>query len=604
LQNSDGESIYVLHNITRIGKSAVAQCVAKLLDGPGTGALVSSFFFSSSSDNATRKTAKLLFPTLAHQFSCRSQEFAERISKQLRGNRDAVTGDFHTQFDYLIARPLKLPFNEETPIPFIIDALDECEDGNAPKILSLLLEQLPGIRRLKVLVTTRPERHIRTALPMAPCQHYKQFPLQSIEGSVVEREIRSYIDHSLCEEQVRRALPELTPWQPTGKQKDRLVTLSGKLFCIASTAVSLLLKPAGGLRRLDHLLGDVPPRAMGIMHNAYTQIINAAEPDSIDFQDIIGTLVLLYNPLPCKALAALIGVDENGIPVDEDRVVGLLCTLHSILAPSSDEHTFEVHHASFRDFVCSRNHRVKDTEDPDLHIDPKRHHLRTAKRCLRVMNDCLESTLRCLELDEWHLLQAEMRRCIRDQVPPHLAYACTYWACHLAEGLDSSADIDHELKQRLDHFACERLLVWLQMLSIIGCLDVAYQSLDTVRNLKQRDDSPKQIGITTYLGFWHGSLNANSSATDIALEVINDGCRLIQRNFGILHRSPMNIHRSVLPFIPRKSALFRIHGVQQSQPCTSWFYGYICRIQFVPKGSYYMYDFIRSWFGRFTGSSR
>ena len=97
-------------------------------------------------------------------------------------------------------------------------------------------------------------------------------------------------------------------------------------------------------------------------------IIRDAQPDPIDdwtahFQTCVGTIVLLHDPLPCDALAQLIGIDI-GI------ILGTLSNLHSLLAPSAETRTFRVHHKSFPDFISDPNRCT-----PPLRIDRTVHNV-------------------------------------------------------------------------------------------------------------------------------------------------------------------------------------------------------------------------------------
>jgi len=192
---------------------------------------------------------------------------------------------------------------------------------------------------------------------------HEQFHLHDIEDSIVEADIRLYIEFRLSEREVRKALCTLRPpfWRPSEEQKERLVGISGKLFIIASTAASFILDPRqlDPARQLTLLLDGVSPTNFSgskyttIMDHMYMQIIKAAQPDPIGdwvdrFQTFVGTITLLRDPLPCDALAGLLGVDVNDI-------LRALANLHSLLAPKGEQQAFRIHHKSFPDFISDPN---------------------------------------------------------------------------------------------------------------------------------------------------------------------------------------------------------------------------------------------------------
>ena len=311
---------------------------------------------------------------------------------------------------------------------------------------------------------------------------HEQFHLHDIEDSIVEADIQLYIEFRLSEGEVRKALRALRPpfWRPSGEQKERLVGISGKLPIIASTAASFILDPRqlDPARQLALLLDGVSPtdfsgsRHTTIMDHMYTQIIKAAQPnptgDWVDrFQTFVGTITLLRDPLPCDALAGLLGVDVNDI-------LRALANLHSLLAPKGEPQTFRIHHKSFPDFISDPN-RCK--LGPEFFIEPRTHHLRIAMECLRVMDRDLRPNICNLTPDEWYKNRAQLRSRILDYISPHLAYACTYWASHLNAGLDYEVGPDAEVTFLLEVFAYKHLLPWVEALSIIGRVDTVVPSL-------------------------------------------------------------------------------------------------------------------------------
>jgi len=532
MNDHGGKSIYILYGVAGIGKSTVAKTVAERAAKDGT--LGASFFFSRDEDN--RKSAKSFFNTLAYHLAYRYPVIAERINVALEEDPELVERDPIQQFNRLIAKPLQMPVGGENPILLVIDALDECEENDAETIFSLFAR----IERLRIFITARPERHIRSIFTRY--HNHNQFHLHDISQAIVEADIRTYLEFRLSTEQVHKALPDLIPpnWQPTAEQMDALVGISGKLFIIAATAASFILDgkhidPAKRLAVLLHGVSDIDfygSKHTTAMDEVYMKIIRAAQPDPINdwtvhFQACVGTIVLLHDPLPCDALAQLIGIDIR-------IILGTLSNLHSLLAPSADTQTFRVHHKSFPDFISNLDRCILD---PQLRIDQTAHNFRIAMRCLYIMDHFLMQNLCGLEPSEWHMDRAQILHRTQHKVSPCLAYACTHWASHLTAALSSGAELGSEAKDRLERLASKHLLTWLEALSVIGRMDTAYTSLDVVRTIE----------------WW-------SQFPEIVQELFNDGCRFIQRSPGVLHSFPMQIYHSALAFAPRITALFRTHG--------------------------------------------
>jgi len=448
------QSIYVLHGVAGIGKSTVSKSVAER--AAAIGALGGSFFFSRSEE--TRKTARSLFPTLAYQLSSHNREFNRQLNMSLQDDRGAAGHNLQQQFSSLLSRPLQLLAAERHPILIVIDALDECEEQDGVAVLAILENEIYPIQRLKVFITSRPERHIRNAL--AEYRNHEEFCLQDIEQSVVEADIRLYLDSRLSKEAVQRALPELPtpPWQPTPQQMDALVRMSGKLFIIASTAATFVLdtKQLAPEGQLDILLSSLSSMdSSGSRHtfldDMYMQIIRAACPERMGswvdhFQIIVGTVTLLQDPLPYDTMASLLDLGASNI-------IRMLSNLHSLFAPGAKDQIFRIHHKSFPDFITDPDRREHSCE---FYIDRSAHHLRIAKRCLIIMIGQLKHCKR----HDWS------ENCV---LLPDLVYACTYWASHLVLGTECDSILcpDEEVRQLLQSFASQHTWAWINMLCSI-----------------------------------------------------------------------------------------------------------------------------------------
>jgi len=334
-------------------------------------------------------------------------------------------------------------------------------------VLGILAREIPRLLRLKVFITTRPERHIRNEL--AKYETHEQFCLQDIEQSVVEADIRLYLGSRLSQEEVRQALPELPlpPWQPTPQQMDTLVHMSGKLFIIAATAATFILdgKRLAPKEQLEILLSGLSPRdSSGSRHtfldNMYLQILRAACPEQASpwigrFQIIVGAITLLQESLPCNALAELIGIYVSDIAT-------MLSNLHSLFAPGAKDQIFRIHHKSFPDFITDPNRREHSCQ---FYIDRAAHHLRIAKCCLIVMNSNLG---RHRNLHEWNKDLAQ-HHCQQGVISPHLTYVCAYWASHLvlAAEIKNTSAPDDRVKQLLERFASQHISAWIDVLGRI-----------------------------------------------------------------------------------------------------------------------------------------
>ena len=61
-----------------------------------------------------------------------------------------------------------------------------------------------------------------------------------------------------------------------------------------------------------------------------------------------------------------------------------------------------------------------------------------------------------------------------------LGYACRFWTKHLVEIPSSGCDSE-EVHKAIDEFFTKHLLFWIEVLVVMGCLDVSVHALNDIR---------------------------------------------------------------------------------------------------------------------------
>ena len=463
----------MLDGLAGIGKSTVARTVAQKTYRRGL--LGASFMFSRGEDD--RKSAKFFFSTIAFQLSQYSQEIALRIGESLEHKPDASGKQLQDQLQDLIIQPLQsCEQASKSTILIVIDALDECDEQDAERLLSLFLQEIRKVPNLKIFFTTRPERHILNILHRY--KSYQLYRLHDIEDSIVKGDVHRYLLHELSSQAVEAALPELDPppWTPSPSELNTLANAAGKLFIIASTAIKFLLDdrrcdPKAQMRDLMQAIavGTTGVTPLNTLDGVYTQILSVAIPrnSSTDilnrFHSVVGTIALLRDPLPLRHLAILLRVDTNDIK-------RALLHLRSIIFLSGPEETPRIYHKSFPDFITDPK---RCSHDPRFYVSIGIQHVRIARNCFRVMDEQLRENICDLKFPEKYLDNHEIQHLLGDRISRELQYACLHWATHLF-----SAGKDNNLSALLERFSFVHLLHWLEVLSLIGRLEVGYIALD------------------------------------------------------------------------------------------------------------------------------
>ncbi|KAF9071329.1 hypothetical protein BDP27DRAFT_1322335 [Rhodocollybia butyracea] len=145
----DSPSVYWLCGLEGAGKSAVAQTLAETYAESTT--LTASFFFGRS--DSSRNNAHRLFTTIAFQLAFAIPQLCGVIESVIQNEPAVLTSSIETQFERLILRPCFEVSEGPSPVDQrrILWAI-----GNG-------IRQSAHILPFKILITSRPEPHIRDA---------------------------------------------------------------------------------------------------------------------------------------------------------------------------------------------------------------------------------------------------------------------------------------------------------------------------------------------------------------------------------------------------------------------------------------------------------
>jgi hypothetical protein len=460
------------------GKSTLARTVAR--EYYNRGRLGASFFFSRGKEDVSH--AGEFFTSIAIQLAGHSPALGDLIRKAISSNPHVASQVRRDQWKLLILEPLsKLEAGSlQQPLVLVIDALDECDGDNDIRGILQLFSKVKtlGTVGLRIFVTSRPETPIRLGFHNMPGILHQDLILHEIPQGTVDNDILVFLEYKFGI--IRDESYGLPPHWPGQKYIDKLVLSAHGLFIYAATICRFIEEsiqdfPADNLLRLilpdegltSALPGDIrnintfesPTKELDMM---YTQVLehsfkNVRHPKNKEqlaaiFRQVVGTIVILFDPLSLTAISRLLNMDDEIIKKRLER-------LRSVLeVPNRQEHAIRLLHPSFRDFLLDD----KRCCSQQFWVEEKKAHGFLAEYCVRLMSGQLRKDISRLHTPGV-LAKDVQGDTIKHCLPAELQYACTYWVRHLQRCETSLFD-----NGPVHVFLCEHLLHWIEALSLIG----------------------------------------------------------------------------------------------------------------------------------------
>ncbi|KAF2467852.1 uncharacterized protein BDR25DRAFT_291261 [Lindgomyces ingoldianus] len=515
--DKNSKPIFWLNGAAGTGKSTIARTVARAFANQQQ--LGASFFFKRG--EGERGNATRFFTTIATQLAHRVSGLGLGIKKAIEADPAICEKTLKDQFEKLILHPLlDMAHPPALVLLVVIDALDECEPDNDIRLVLQLLSRTRDLKlvSLRVFVTSRPELHIRLGFKELPDGTFEDLILHEVAEQTIQHDIRVYFEHELARVRKERSLS--SGW-PTLDQIKALVEQAVPLFIFAATACRYIGDRRDNPRKRLEIILEYQKAKVSKLNATYLPILNQLFDDedeedrgrwACDFQDIVGSIVLLETPLSTASLARLLLISKDDISCRLD-------SLHSVLSiPDRDDIPVRLLHLSFREFLVDASKKEKSP----FWVDEIARHERLASHCLQLMSgpnglqqnmcDLQPGTLRS-EVDEGR---------ITSNLSPELQYACRYWVYHLKQ---SQRLVDDKAA---DTFFQKHFLHWLEAMSLIGETNKCVSLLEALSTL----------------------VKASNSALSAFLQ---DARRFTLRFRHVLQNAPLQIYSSALIFAPESS---------------------------------------------------
>ena len=566
-EDVDGECIFWLKGMAGTGKSTISRTVAQTFADRGQ--LGASFFFKRGERD--RENARLFFSTIVHELVRQIPALRPHIQKAIDDDPGIAGRALKEQFDKLIFQPLRANPTQARSSILVIDALDECDRNHVHIILSQL-------RRLsdtntRVFLTSRPELPIRLGFDKMDAKMHRDVILHDIPPRTIQHDIWVYLKHELT--RIRDDHPDqsLAPDWPGVQALGTLTQLAVPLFIVAATICRFVSELNGNpLKRLDQIL-DQPIGQRSQLESTYLPVLSqmvigvedVEEKEKLcrDFRAIVGSIVLLANPLSTVSLAKLLDVEKTDVD-DQLRL------LHSVLWVPTDPNA-PVHslHLSFREFLVKKSHSALGRQ---FTIDESTTHGYLADKCLTLLQSSEGLRKDICQLERPGALRNEINNAtIETCIPQHLQYACRYWVYHIQHSGRKIGDGDDVARFLRQHF-----LHWLECLSLLDNVFESIGLIDILQSIVADDDCQ----IMTFL---------------------QDARRCVLTFNSIAAQAPLQVYGSAWHFCPSKSIVKntfqeqRLQNIQvarglpeQWSACLQTFEGHsnwVTSVVFSPDGS-------------------
>ncbi|KAF2183679.1 hypothetical protein K469DRAFT_634847 [Zopfia rhizophila CBS 207.26] len=529
-EDPSGECIFWLNGMAGTGKSTISRTVSQSFADKGE--LGASFFFKRGERD--RSNAALFFGTITSQLINKEPTLASYVRAAIEADDAISRKAMKEQFEKLILKPLgNLNGDPDNPkrIVIVVDALDECDRDDDVRVIIYLLSQAKTLSlvRLRIFVTSRPELPIRLGFNDIKGK-YQDLVLHQIPKPVIEHDIAAYLEYELARIKndynnsvgQNRWLPSDWPGQTI---VNVLVDMAVPLFIFAATLCRFIKDRRCGdpEEQLTKILtyktrsptSKLDATYLPILDQLLVGLTDSEKQHVIDeFRIVIGSIVLLAEPLSTSSLARLLGIPES-------VVARALDLLHSVLSIPSDANSpVRLLHLSFRDFLVNSETCEKNI----FWIDEKGTHGMIATKCLDLISGAKRLQANICELNFPGKLRAEINNTrIDDRLSTDIQYSCRYWVHHLEKSDSRICDND-----QVHMFLQKHFLHWLEALSLIGKLSESVGLIGTLQTLLKPNASTKMF------------------------DFLHDARRFILKNHWIVEKAPLQLYPAIV-FAPETS---------------------------------------------------
>ncbi|CAG8363197.1 unnamed protein product [Penicillium salamii] len=390
------------------------------------------------------------------------------------------------------------------PVYFVLDALDECEQG-LDQMVQLISESLALTNKVKWLVSSRPTIQLKTP---------------ELAGSLIELDpqrlqdpVNEYIGHRMSTLTDREGYDDLilAEIEREVRRKAENTFLWVALMFKELDAGYESLNPVHGAYALE-IVRNIPSGLSKVYDHIMKRIEAGVWKDPTYCKAVLMAVYLAFRPLDLSELAILADIPLKMSPRSIVQKCGSFLTIK--------KDTVFLVHQSAKDYLDVSYRSRLDSGGP------AKGHTEISRRSIKSLSSMLKQNV-------WKLSPGLKPKHTSPPDPDPLApirYACVHWVDHLSFPNHESPDQTGELiKEALTFgFLNTRFLRWLEALSLLGQLSCGVQSIRTLLDLARFQ------------------MSQNSQLT----EFLKDAERFLLGHGSIIERAPLQVYASALIFSP------------------------------------------------------
>ncbi|KAK4233119.1 vegetative incompatibility protein HET-E-1 [Achaetomium macrosporum] len=390
-----------------------------------------------------------------------------------------------------------------SPMYFVIDALDECEQDLAD-LVRLIISSLALSDKVKWLVSSRPTVELKTPDTAGS--------LVELDAQKLEGPVNAYIDHKLSILKTREGYDDCVLARVAVEVRQR----AENTFLWVALVFKELDAEDGTLNHVHgtyvvEIIREIPSGLSKLYDYMIARIEKGMRRDPQYCKCVLAVATLTLRPLSLSELAVLAGLPPDMDPRTIVRKCGSFLTTR--------KETVSLIHQSAKDYLDENyTSRLQPAGVAKGHAD-------ISRRSIAAMSLILKQNIYGLDFG---FKPKDISTPQPDPLAP-IRYSCVFWAEHLLN--DDSLDCKRELLDdgTVLEFLKERFLHWIESLSLLGKLS------DGVLSIR------KLLHIVQLAGF------------------LEDAENFVRSHGSILERAPLQTYGSALVFSPAKSDVKCVH---------------------------------------------